>query len=101
MTNLSPQQFPVERLMQAYSTEYEGPVHAVAKHLDQTRLKSYTARNTEPPPVHLTEGEGEDILVNGHHRVVAAARAGRKTLSGYLHPLVDGDHPTLQPEHLR
>lgn len=102
MSNLSPQQFGIDRLMNAYSTEYEGPVHAVAEHLDAARVAAYASRHTEPPPVHLTEGEGEDILVNGHHRVHAAAASGRKTLPGFLHPMdEDGDHPTLLPEHLR
>jgi hypothetical protein len=66
--------------MHAYSTEYNGEVHEIGEHLDQARVQRYSAMGTTPPPVHLVRGDGEMIMVNGHHRVHAAARAGRTTM---------------------
>jgi hypothetical protein len=106
--NLSPHQFKVSDLMNAWSGEYDSPVHGVADDLNQERLRTYSRLTAlTPPPVHVAMPvpgeEPEPTLLDGHHRVHAAHRMGRETIPGYAHQPVkdehgDVDYPTYYDE---
>lgn len=94
---LNPQQFPVKEIMGAYSPEYDSVVRGVGRHLDSEQIREYMRREPgHDHPVDLgRDEEGGLMLLNGHHRVIAANRRRARTIPAVVHPLVDDEHPTF------
>ena len=98
---------PAEALIEhGYSAEYDSTLHGLGSHLNSEKVAAYAARATATcaPPVLVAlppPGEEDDgpTLIDGHHRLFAAQRAGRPLAVEVHAPVLDRDgevdHPTL------
>lgn len=81
----------------AFSPEWDSLVSGVEPHLDAARIAEYAALPpSSAPPLHVClpvpGEEPEPMLLDGHHRLFAAARRGDLEVAVRLHsPVVDAD----------